>query len=239
MDSASLNSLTPILDNVDRWIELAEILPVIVSLELILSADNAVALASITRALNNEKLQSRALNIGILIALIFRVLLILTAQIVLKFWPIQLLGGIYLLILSINKFKNTYLDGNTISDANKNSKVTSIIKVIFLIALTDLAFSIDSVTAAVAISDQFLLVITGAVIGVLALRFTSGLFIRWLEIFPRLELSGYLAVGLIGMKLIIELIFQDINIPEYLNFSLTLLIFIWGFSSKLNQTNTI
>ena len=53
MDSASLRSLTPLLDGIDRWVELAPLLPVIVSLELVLSADNAVALASITKNLNN------------------------------------------------------------------------------------------------------------------------------------------------------------------------------------------
>ena len=68
MDSASLRSLTPLLDGIDRWVELAPLLPVIVSLELVLSADNAVALASITRKLNNIDLQKKALNIGILIA---------------------------------------------------------------------------------------------------------------------------------------------------------------------------
>ena len=52
MDSASLRSLTPLLDGIDRWVELAPLLPVIVSLELVLSADNAVALASITKNLN-------------------------------------------------------------------------------------------------------------------------------------------------------------------------------------------
>ena len=39
MDSASLRSLTPLLDGIDRWVELAPLLPVIVSLELVLSAD--------------------------------------------------------------------------------------------------------------------------------------------------------------------------------------------------------
>ena len=70
-----------------------------------------------------------------------------------------------------------------------------------------MAFSIDSITAAVAISDQFLLVITGAIIGVIALRFTSGLFIKWLEIYVNLEKAGYIAVAIIGIKLIIQFVF--------------------------------
>ena len=77
----------------------------------------------------------------------------------------------------------------------------SLLKVIIFLAFTDLAFSIDSVAAAVAISDQLLLLITGAIIGVVALRFPSGLFISWLEEYEHLELAGYIAVGLVGLKL--------------------------------------
>ena len=233
MDSASLRSLTPLLDGIDRWVELAPLLPVIVSLELILSADNAVALASITRNLNNLELQKTALNIGIFIALLLRIFVILTAQYFLNFWPVKLIGGLYLLFLSISKlstFNSKVQIDNDISN-NENSK-SSLFKVILLLAITDLAFSIDSITAAVAISDQFLLVITGAIIGVIALRFTSGLFIRWLEIYVNLEKAGYIAVAIIGIKLIIQLIFYQVVIPEYLFFLVMLFLFIWGFSSK-------
>ena len=233
MDSASLRSLTPLLDGIDRWVELAPLLPVIISLELVLSADNAVALASITKNLNNIDLQTKALNIGIFIALLLRILVILTAQFILNFWPVKLIGGIYLISLSISKF---FTLNNAISNDNiENNSIKSdisIVNVILLLSVTDLAFSIDSITAAVAISDQFLLVITGAIIGVIALRFTSGLFIKWLEIYINLEKAGYIAVGIIGIKLILQLILYKLVIPEYLFFLLMLCLFLWGFSSK-------
>ncbi len=230
MDSASLRSLTPLLDGIDRWVELAPLLPIIISLELILSADNAVALASITKNLNNIDLQKRALNIGIFIALILRIFVILTAQFFLNFWPVKLIGGIYLLSLSITKLIST---NNNESINNENSTaIKSLFKVILLLSVTDLAFSIDSITAAVAISDQFLLVITGAIIGVIALRFTSGLFIKWLQIYINLEKAGYIAVGIIGMKLIIQLLFNQLILPEYLFFLVMLFLFLWGFSRK-------
>ena len=233
MDSASLRSLTPLLDGIDRWVELAPLLPIIISLELVLSADNAVALASITKNLNNIDLQKKALNIGIFIALLLRIIVILTAQFILNFWPVKLIGGIYLISLSISKFfeinKNESID--TVATRDCKSKI-SITKVILLLSVTDLAFSIDSITAAVAISDQFLLVITGAIIGVVALRFTSGLFIKWLEIYINLEKAGYIAVGIIGIKLIIQLIFYNIVIPEYIFFLFMLCLFLWGFSHK-------
>jgi len=230
MDSASLRSLTPLLDGIDRWVELAPLLPVIISLELILSADNAVALASITKNLNNIDLQKRALNIGIFIALILRIFVILTAQFFLNFWPVKLIGGIYLLSLSITKLIST--NNNESINNDSSTSIKSLFKVIILLSVTDLAFSIDSITAAVAISDQFLLVITGAIIGVIALRFTSGLFIRWLQIYINLEKAGYIAVGIIGMKLIIQLLFNQLILPEYLFFLVMLFLFLWGFSRK-------
>ncbi len=233
MDSASLRSLTPLLDGIDRWVELAPLLPVIISLELVLSADNAVALASITKNLNNIDLQKRALNIGIVIALILRILVILTAQFFLNFWPVKLIGGFYLISLAIFKFININNQGSINQKSSiDNDSSNSLINVILLLAVTDLAFSIDSITAAVAISDQFLLVITGAVIGVIALRFTSGLFIRWLELYVNLEKAGYIAVAIIGLKLIIQLILYQIVIPEYLFFLVMLCLFLWGFSRK-------
>ena len=240
MDSASLRSLTPLLDGIDRWVELAPLLPVIVSLELVLSADNAVALASITKNLNNIDLQRKALNIGIFIALLLRILVILTAQFFLNFWPVKLIGGIYLISLSISKFLSLN-NNDSDKNINENSEKSniSLFKVILLLSVTDLAFSIDSITAAVAISDQFLLVITGAIIGVIALRFTSGLFIKWLEIYINLEKAGYIAVGLIGIKLIIQLILYKLVIPEYLFFLVMLFLFIWGFSKKNSSINNV
>tara|TARA_Y100001968_G_scaffold31865_1_gene24519 strand:- start:23213 stop:23929 length:717 start_codon:yes stop_codon:yes gene_type:complete len=237
MDSASLRSLTPLLDGIDRWVELAPLLPVIVSLELVLSADNAVALASITQNLKSVDLQKKALNIGILIALILRIFVILTAQLVLRFWPIKLIGGLYLITLSIHKFITLNNQNGFESDlTNDPQSKYSLLNVIALLAITDLAFSIDSITAAVAISDQFLLVITGAIIGVIALRFTSGLFIKWLKLYQNLEKAGYIAVGLIGFKLILQLIFFKIIFPEYIFFLIMLILFLWGFSKKINYS---
>ncbi|WP_269622896.1 TerC family protein [Prochlorococcus marinus] len=231
MDSASLDILTPVLDGIDRWAELAPLLPLLVLLELVLSADNAVALASITRQLNNLELQKKSLNIGIAISLILRIILILAANIIIKYSFIQLIAAIYLLSLCFNKF--VFSDRNDNEDIIDKQTSNSFFKVTLLLALTDLAFSIDSVTAAVAISDQILLVITGAFVGVIALRFTTGFFIRWLEIFINLENAGYIAVGLVSIKLLIKLIFPELFIPEYTFFIILLLVFIWGFSKRI------
>ena len=73
------------------------------------------------------------------------------------------------------------------------------------------------------------------IIGVIALRFTSGLFIKWLEIYVNLEKAGYIAVGLIGIKLILQLILYKFVIPEYIFFLIMLSLFLWGFANKENS----
>tara|TARA_Y100001968_G_scaffold324814_1_gene364916 strand:+ start:557 stop:1258 length:702 start_codon:yes stop_codon:yes gene_type:complete len=232
MDSAALTSLTPLLDGIDKWVELAPLLPVIISLELILSADNAVALAAITRNLKSVSLQNKALNFGIIISLFFRILLIVFSQYLLKYLFIQFLCGLYLIFISTTYVLKLFNNNQNKSIISQEKNEYSIYKVIILLAITDLAFSIDSITAAVSISDQLLLVVTGAIIGVIALRFTSSLFVRWLEVFTRLEISGYLAIGFIGFKLIAEIIFTDLIIQDYIVFLIMAVLLTWGFSKK-------
>ena len=232
MDTAALTSLTPWLDGVDQLGELLPLLPVLVSLELLLSADNAIALAAIARTQDDPALERRALNLGVSMAFVLRVALILMAQWVLAFPPIQLLAGGYLLWLCYQHWRPTASEEDV--QVSQNALPTlSFQRTVLTLALTDLAFSVDSVAAAVAISDQLLLVITGALIGVIALRFTSGLFIHWLKIYSRLESAGYLAVAFVGSKLLIQLAFPTIDIPEMVTLFVVILLMIWGFSLRL------
>ena len=232
MDTASLPSLTPWLDGVDQLGELLPLLPVLVSLELLLSADNAIALAAIARTQQDPALERRALNLGVLMAFVLRVALILLAQWVLAFPPIQLLAGGYLLWLCYQHWRPAATEDGS-QALQESAPTVRFRRTVLTLALTDLAFSIDSVAAAVAISDQLLLVITGALIGVIALRFTSGLFIHWLKIYSRLESAGYLAVAFVGFKLLIQLVFPTIDIPELLTLFVVTVLMIWGFSLRL------
>ena len=101
-----------------------------------------------------------------------------------------------------------------------------------MLSFTDFAFSIDSITTAVAISDQYILIILGAIIGVLALRFTSGIFLRLLEKFISLETAGYIAILIVGLKLLLNTLIAETILPDYYFYILILIAFIWGFSKK-------
>jgi YkoY family integral membrane protein len=199
----------------------------------VLSADNAIALAAIAKGLKNPDQQKQALNLGLVFALMFRVGLILVSRWVLGFRPLMAAGAAYLLWLCGQHFIS-----NKSGEEESNQTATAfgvdrkLATTAISIALTDLAFSLDSVAAAVAVSDKLWLVITGGVIGVVALRLSSNLFISMLNNFPRLESAGYLAVGLVGLQLLTRVIFPTIELPQWLLLSLVSILFLWGFTNR-------
>ncbi|MFN6133670.1 MAG: TerC family protein [Synechococcaceae cyanobacterium] len=263
MEAESVSSLSPLLQSADQWHEVLLLLPLLVALEAVLSADNAIALAAISRRLHNPERQRLALNVGLLLALVFRLLLILAARWVLHLWPLQLLASGYLLWLCLRQLGGA--DEPTAGDAARdgagdgaaaassattapgastaassplrsgsatNPAMQPLTGVILTLAFTDLAFSLDSVAAAVAVTDRLPLVMAGGVIGVIALRLTAELFIRWLEVFRHLETAGYLAVGLVGLRLLLRVLLPNLLLPDWSLLLLVAALFAWGFSSR-------
>ncbi|MGF1535929.1 MAG: TerC family protein [Elainellaceae cyanobacterium] len=203
------------------------LLPVLIALEVVLSADNAIALAAIAQGLSSHTLQRQALNIGLVAAFILRVLLILTATWVIRFWQFEVLGAAYLLWLVYQYFTTDEEDNE-----KHGPRFTALWQAIPMIAVTDLAFSLDSVTTAIALSKDIWVVIVGGTIGVITLRFMAGLFIRWLEEFVYLEDAGFITVGLVGVRLLIRVIDPELVPPEWLMLTLIGALFAWGFSKR-------
>ena len=267
LEAESIQSLTPLLQQADQWAEVLVLLPLLVALEIVLSADNAIALAAISRGLEDPASQRQALNLGLALALVFRLALIVAAQWVLNFWPLQLLAAGYLFWLcgshlikvsaSSSAEVSALEDGVAPVDLNSAANLKSIDElepgpdgiaspapgvlvdaakglssVVITLALTDLAFSLDSVAAAVAVTDRLVLVMAGGVVGVVALRLTAELFIRWLEQYQHLETAGYLAVGFVGFRLLLRLFLPDFDLPEWSLLLLVAVLFAWGFSKR-------
>lgn len=233
MDITSLPSLTDLYEGADQWKEVLALLPVLVLLELILSADNAVALAAIAKSSRQPDQERLALNIGIGLALVLRIALIVLAQWVLQNAWVQLLAAAYLFWLFANHLLARDGDASQpeVTAASQTSS-RNLMQTVILLGFTDLAFSIDSVAAAVAVSDQILLISTGAAIGIVALRFTSGLFIRWLDEYPRLETAGFLSVAFVALRLVIHVLLPSLNQPDWLTLIVVLLLFSWGMSIR-------
>jgi YkoY family integral membrane protein len=178
-------------------------------LEGLLSIDNAAVLAIMVKDLPKDD-SKKALRYGLLGAYLMRGLCLLFASYIMHVGFIKILGGAYLLYLTYGHFNKSV---ETIEET-KSAKETGIYKwlskigcsnllsTIILVEIMDLAFSIDNVFAAVAISNNYWVVIAGVFIGIAAMRFIAGWFVDLLNKHPSLERSAFIVIGLLGVKLI-------------------------------------
>ena len=210
------------------------ILLALVALETVLSADNAVALAALVQHMEDPDHQRRALNWGLLGAFILRIILLLTATWVIRFWQFELAGALYLLWLAARYFWERFYANEGDSEVNncQRQQPNSLLQVVPLIALTDLAFSLDSVTTAVALSSETWLILAGCIIGVITLRFLADIFVQLLAKFTYLEDAAYLTVIGVGGRLLCKAVLPDYVPPEWMVLVLIAALFAWGFSKR-------
>lgn len=192
-------------------------------LEILLSADNAVVLGLLTHSLP-PLLRRRALFIGIASAFVLRAIALLGVVVLFESIWFQLLGGAYLVYLSIRYFFQKH-------KSTPIKPIHSFWKVVLLIELLDLVFAIDSIVAGVAFINgsfsKLWIVYLGGMIGIFGMRYAAGLFSSLLDRFPKLEQSAYLMVGWIGIKLGFSAF--DWTLPAPLFWSVIALFFLLGF----------
>jgi predicted tellurium resistance membrane protein TerC len=111
---------------------------------------------------------------------------------------------------------------------------------VMVIELTDIAFAIDSILAAIAVvgsapsghvgpHPKLWVVVTGGILGVVLMRFAAAMFIRLLERFPRFETAAYLLVLVIGSKLVVDWGANSEEHPHVVNFHDTTSLAFWLF----------
>lgn len=233
--------LENLLNHVDRSLsfDTLGILIALVALEAILGADNAIALASLVEPISERKRQHQVLNWGLVVAFILRIVLILTATWIIQFWQFELAGAFYLLWLA-SKYFWERLAQKYLSDRDNNyskRRFNSLWQIIILIAITDLAFSLDSITTAVALASQAWLIITGAIIGVITLRFLAFFFIILLSQFIYLQDAVYLTIFAVGTRLLFKALLPDRVPPEWIILVIMFIFLAWGFSKRVRQTS--
>jgi YkoY family integral membrane protein len=170
------------------------------ALEGILSVDNSLVLAILVRSLPKEQ-QKKALAYGIIGAFIFRILAILFAAYLMRFTVFKLVGGAYLIYLAM---KHMFFFHKEDAYQPSPRAGASFWKTVAAVELTDIAFAIDSITAAVAMTDKLLIVWLGGVLGIIFLRFLAGFLVRLLEKLPKLEDLAYQLIFFIGAKLFLD-----------------------------------
>lgn len=216
------------------WLEYGWTLLILIGLEGLLSADNALVLAVIAKHLPEEQ-KKRAINYGIIMAFVFRFAALFAISFIANVWQIQAIGAAYLLYLGLKHVIQARFGKNNKNihkDDAKKSAGKGYWPTVGKIALADLAFAIDSILAAVALAlglpdsplgdlggmdgGQFIVVVLGGIAGLILIKFAATWFVQLLDKRPALETTAYAIVAWVGVKLaVITLAHEDINILDH------------------------
>jgi YkoY family integral membrane protein len=213
----------------------------LVLLEGVLSVDNALVLGVLANRVPRN-MASRVLAYGLAGAFIFRLLAVALATYLIEFSAIQPIGAAYLLYLVIRRFffkppkKEPNIEGNA-----------PFWRTVFVIELTDMAFAVDNVLAAVALvgpapggskglHPKLWVILTGGMMGVILTRFAATVCIGLMRKFPRLDASAYLIVLLVACKLGLEWLGLDFEsthqAPFWVFWTLLIGILMVGFLAR-------
>jgi YkoY family integral membrane protein len=213
-------------------IQVADLVTValLVALEGLLSADNAMVLAVLVLGLPKRE-QRQALRYGIAGAFVFRIIAILLAVYLIQLQFVMLIGAAYLLWLPYTHFTG-HGDGG---DRRAPRQATSWLgmspfwSTVVKVELTDIVFAIDSILVAVAMSDKLWVIITGGIMGVIAMRLVIGQLLVLVNRYPALVDGAFVIIAWVGIKLVLEYLhaagFVDFEVPRWLSLGLIVVIF--------------
>ena len=202
----------------------------LVALEGLLSADNAMVLAVLVLGLPRHQ-QQKALRYGIVGAFAFRIIATVFAAYMIQVVWVQLLGALYLLYLSFHHFY-----GHGDADARRSAKparawlgFSPFWATVIKVELTDIVFAVDSILVAVAMSNKLWVIITGGVLGIVAMRLVIGQLLALVTRYPALVDGAFVIIAWVGIKLLVEYLHNvhviDIVIPKWLSLGLIVVIF--------------
>jgi predicted tellurium resistance membrane protein TerC len=101
------------------------------------------------------------------------------------------------------------------------------------VELINLAFSIDSILVAVAMSPKLWVVVTGGILGIVAMRLVVGQLITLVQRYPALVDGAFIIIAWVGLKLGVEYLhdadYIALEIPRWLSLGLIVVIFMIAF----------
>lgn len=217
----------------------------LIFLECILSIDNAAVMGAMVAHLPEDKTtpwppalrpflgwsdrllghqKAAALKVGLFGAYAGRVLMLGLATFIMQAPWMQILGALYLIHLAADHFAKVHMSSQE-SEAESHRARGGFWSVVLALNLADMAFSLDNVVAAVALSDKFWVVALGVGIGIVVMRFAAVIFTRMMEWEPALEHAAYLLLLAIGAELLLARTLH-IEMGEFMKFGISVSILV-------------
>lgn len=208
-----------------------------------------------------EEFVPRVLLIGILMAIIFRVIFISIGIVLVErfHWLLYIFGGLLLytgikmftakqeeeINLSDNKVYRLIQrilplvshDGNGRFSIVENGKrfYTSLFVVIIMLATTDIVFALDSIPAVFAISQHRMVIYTSNIFAVLGLRSLFFLLKGAVNKFSYLQQGIAIVLVFIGLKMLVE--YFNIHVPVFVSLLVIVLCIVTSIAYSISVSN--
>jgi YjbE family integral membrane protein len=180
----------------------------IVLIDIALAGDNAVVVGQLASGLPDVQ-KRRAIMIGVVLALVFRVAFALVAVQLLQIIGLLLAGGLLLLWVAYKMYRElregshgheATADGTGAAVGRKSFAAAA-----FQIAVADVSMSLDNVLAVAGVArDHLPALIFGLVLSIALMGIAASFIARWMERHRWLAWVGFLIILLVALKMIWE-----------------------------------
>jgi YkoY family integral membrane protein len=206
----------------------------LVILEGLLSADNALVMAIMVLGLPRKD-QQKALRFGLIGGFALRILATVLAVYLIRILWVKAAGGLYLLYLVWEHFGQS---GG--ADARRSPPIarpafglSALWATILKVEMVNLAFSVDSILVAVAMSPKAWVVMTGGILGIIALRLVVGQLLTLIQKYPAIVDGAFIIIAWVGIKLLLEFLHSihvvPFEVPKSLSIGIIIVIFVIAF----------
>lgn len=230
--------------------ELLIALLTLVLLEVVLGIDNIIFISIVTSRLPAHQ-QKKGRQLGLLLAMAMRLLLLTVISFILKLEGslfkvssmeisgkdlILIAGGLFLLYKSTSEIHHK-MEGEE-GDTSKNMKITSFGSAIGQILILDLVFSIDSIITAVGMVDELWVMYTAVIVSVAVMLVAAEPISKFVNKHPAFKILALSFLLLIGVSLIAEGL--EFHIPKgYIYFSMAFSLLVQFVQMKISKRNAV
>lgn len=219
--------------------------------EVVLGIDNIIFISIVSNRLPVE-IRAKTRNLGLLLAMLVRIMLLLTITWVMKFKEplftipgylifqddiaisgrdlILIFGGLFLIAKSTREI-NHEMEGEEESMEVGSGKV-NVTGIIIQIVLLDIIFSFDSILTAVGLTDHVIIMIIAVILSIGIMIIFSGRISDFIHKHPSMEVLALGFLILIGFMLFLEGLHKEIP-KGYIYFAVVFSMMIEGVNIRI------